>query len=597
MLVGGDQKKAKTFLGPARSQLEILKQDMSFQNLSQGVRKIWLNSDVYVECRKIFNYQECRVWVRPTEVLAEEKNVRYFLVIFSTGSGNEAVVWNLISDTVVMTISTLTEITEKLTELNLPVPVEAVCPETDSHEWNASLPTHIHDAPLMLPDYIVGWFEVPEYNNMTTSVHSWKYPAQFTYPGGDEILNWDLDYVDQSPLPYPNKTVLSTTATNDEEDEKASYINVFWSRAGSGYPSYADTDVFSTFFEDLTGCSFPAEIAVQRYQQFWHPFFWYSNKDIEGNLTNLSADGRGILLADSWADGEWNCATTALEKDSLIWQASGIAAITEDIDSESLDDPQVLLFEYVSVCHKFVDTYGSGMCDKDLSEFEEYFRIYEHGKVELSGLVKDILDLTNTERVGQGVHELVFNSVLSEAAQRHANDQAALVAASGLEGITDGHTGTDGTLPPERAFDAGYFLWIEDDVEKVKNDTTTWAWKITENVAWTWDSSPAERAIQLWKASTSGHWENMIDEDLSELGIGVAGMPGGGYVFVQNFGKVDHRYPGFSPFNPENLKDYIDTNFTFDPANEDTRQPRMYLLGSVELNNNQYYRLTGRIQE
>lgn len=589
MLVGGDEKKAKAFLGPARSQMEILKNQMSFQNLSQGIRRLWLNNNVYVECRKIFDYQECRVWVRPELEKPEEQTVRYFLVVFASGSGNEAVVWDLVSNTVFMTVDTLTEITTKFADLGLPTLTEAVCPATDSHEWEAYPPPQVHDSPLMLPNYIVGFFEIPEYEDMITSVHSWKYPAEFSYPGGfQEVLNWDLDYIDESPLPYPNKSVISTTSPNDEDEEKASYISVFWSSADDGYPSYADTTNYSTIFENLTGCDFPSGLSIQRYLQYWHPFFWYSNKDIDGTLSNLSADGRGILLADSWEDGEWTCSPLTLDKSSLIWQTSGIATITENTEEELLDDPQVLLFEYVSVCHKFVDTFGSGMCDKDLSEFEEHFRIYEHGKIELTGLVKEILDLTNAERVGQGTHELVFNSVLSEAAQRHAEDQAALVASSGVEGITDGHTGTDGSSPMDRITDAGYFTWIDTDI---------WGYKISENVAWTYDSSPAARAIQLWKASTTGHWENMIDEDLSELGVGVAGLPDGGYIFVQNFGKVDHRYPGFSPFDTTELKNYIDTNFIFDPVNEDTRVPKMYLLGSVELNNNQFYRLTGRRQD
>lgn len=89
VLVGGDKKKAETFIGPARSQLEILKQDMSFQNLSQGVRKVWLNSNVYVECRKIFNYQECKIWVRPIvakEVIGEDIYLYIHIVKPNIGS-------------------------------------------------------------------------------------------------------------------------------------------------------------------------------------------------------------------------------------------------------------------------------------------------------------------------------------------------------------------------------------------------------------------------------------------------------------------------------------------------------------------------------
>lgn len=600
ILVGGDKKAAMTFAGPARSQLEILKQGMSFQNLSQGIRRVWLNENVYIECRKIFNYQECRVWVRPAPVIEVEKQiVRYFLVVFATGSGNEAVVWDMVSDTVFMGINPETEINYTLAELQtsfedagLPAFIEAEYPSTDSHEWFITYPSDRYDTPLILPDYLYGWFAQAGYYY----VFSHLYPASGYTARPDGLVRsvqWDFDYIDESPLPHPNKEVLSDTATQEEDVEQASYITFFQGSVNDESPLVSE-------FEPLTGLPWPEDAErVFRLFQYWHPFFWYTIKDSSGDLAVLSAEGKGILLVDSWRDGEWADMGDGadLVKDSLTWHNAGIAAIAETDEAVPLEDPQVLLFEYVSVCHKFEDTYGTGMCDKALSDFDEYFRIYEHGKIPLRGMVKQILDLTNIERVAQGKHELVFNSVLSESAQRHARDQAALVAASGTEGITDGHTGTDGTLPSERAFDAGYFTWIEDDVENVKNETTVWAWKVSENVAWTWDPSPAERVIQLWKSSTQGHWENMIDEDLVEMGVGIASMSGGGYIIVQNFGKVDHRYPGFSPFNTDELKNYVDTNFLFDPVHEDTRQPRMYLLGSVELNNDEFYRLTGRMQE
>src|SRR6056297_2598078 len=83
ILVGGDKEKAKSFIGPARSQLNILKQNMSFQKLKQGIRKIWLNSDVYVECRQIFDYQECKIWVRPIEAIIDSVDQEvYFYIHF-----------------------------------------------------------------------------------------------------------------------------------------------------------------------------------------------------------------------------------------------------------------------------------------------------------------------------------------------------------------------------------------------------------------------------------------------------------------------------------------------------------------------------------
>lgn len=88
MLVGGDKTKAKEFIGQANSQMNILIQEMSFQKLFQGVRQVWLNDDVLIECRKIGNYQECRIWVRPFEDDKEEikKGVYYYIRIKNDGS-------------------------------------------------------------------------------------------------------------------------------------------------------------------------------------------------------------------------------------------------------------------------------------------------------------------------------------------------------------------------------------------------------------------------------------------------------------------------------------------------------------------------------
>lgn len=86
MLIGGDKKRALEFLGAARSQMEILKKQMSFQKLSQGTRKIWLFEDVHVECFKCHNYQESRIWVRPHEDNLEiVDEAIFFIRIFHPG--------------------------------------------------------------------------------------------------------------------------------------------------------------------------------------------------------------------------------------------------------------------------------------------------------------------------------------------------------------------------------------------------------------------------------------------------------------------------------------------------------------------------------
>jgi len=51
----GDKVLAEQFIGPAKSQMRILENSMKFQNLSQAIRRVKLNTDVYVECVRVFN--------------------------------------------------------------------------------------------------------------------------------------------------------------------------------------------------------------------------------------------------------------------------------------------------------------------------------------------------------------------------------------------------------------------------------------------------------------------------------------------------------------------------------------------------------------
>ena len=72
----------------------------------------------------------------------------------------------------------------------------------------------------------------------------------------------------------------------------------------------------------------------------------------------------------------------------------------------------------------------------------------------LTQTMKDIFDGTNQYRVDNDVDILVLNSVLSESAQRHANDMASIIDTN--TGAV-GHDGTDGSAPDGRIADAGYF--------------------------------------------------------------------------------------------------------------------------------------------
>jgi len=69
IVILGDITKGKQYLGQADSQLNILQNQMSFQNLQQSWRTVRLAKDVIVECFSGFNLSEVRIHATPLKPL------------------------------------------------------------------------------------------------------------------------------------------------------------------------------------------------------------------------------------------------------------------------------------------------------------------------------------------------------------------------------------------------------------------------------------------------------------------------------------------------------------------------------------------------
>ena len=185
-LVGGDKRRAMVFIGPANSQMELLRRDMSFQGLKQGVRRVWLHKDVYIECRKVFNYQECRIWVAPKTQL-QKREEALFAFIVSTYSEDKAFVWDPVNDELLYECDSLVNITDAI-EADGFTPKVQLQPDG---EWSFSSGGGLTtDLPGNLPDslHTVLWFinsftgtvfnAVVPYN---PDINSWNYEAYIEY--------------------------------------------------------------------------------------------------------------------------------------------------------------------------------------------------------------------------------------------------------------------------------------------------------------------------------------------------------------------------------------------------------------------------------
>jgi uncharacterized protein YkwD len=162
-----------------------------------------------------------------------------------------------------------------------------------------------------------------------------------------------------------------------------------------------------------------------------------------------------------------------------------------------------------------------------------------------------LLHCTNEERRRYGLHDLHFSPQLSVAAQRHAVCMA--------ENGYFSHTGRQGTTVTDR----------------VLRNTSYRYDKLAENLFWRSPDNDPAAAVEGWMTSTTGHRENILSEEFSEVGLGYASS-GSEHYYVQVFG-----HPLTTPaIVPESTRDVL-----FHLTNQARRNAHLHpLVLSAELN-------------
>lgn len=112
-------------------------------------------------------------------------------------------------------------------------------------------------------------------------------------------------------------------------------------------------------------------------------------------------------------------------------------------------------------------------------------------------ITNEVVNLTNQERAEFGCPALAISDQLTQAAQGHAEDMAATSTLS--------HTGSDGSSPWDRILATGYTYSAA-----------------AENVAAGYQTP--ESVVQGWMNS-EGHRNNILNCDLTEIGVGYALSP------------------------------------------------------------------------
>lgn len=163
------------------------------------------------------------------------------------------------------------------------------------------------------------------------------------------------------------------------------------------------------------------------------------------------------------------------------------------------------------------------------------------GLVEPSAVAERAIRRTNDYRAEQGLHAVEVSAELREASRYFAE----YMARSGRYGHT-----ADGNQPSERAEAHGYEICI-----------------VTENIANVYreqgfsdEDALAQEVVQGWIESPP-HRRNMVDADVTEIGVGVArSEESGAYYAVQMFGRPQAQAIEFSLANEW----HADVDYTLD---------------------------------
>jgi uncharacterized protein YkwD len=131
----------------------------------------------------------------------------------------------------------------------------------------------------------------------------------------------------------------------------------------------------------------------------------------------------------------------------------------------------------------------------------------------LSSALQQVVDLTNQARASEGKAPLTVNAQLNSAAKRMSDDMA---SHDTIQPGAAAHQGSDGTNPGARITAAGY-KW------------SRWA----ENIAAGYPD--AQAVVQAW-LNSPGHRENIMNGNLTQIGVAVSYSGSGQAYWTQDFG-------------------------------------------------------------
>ena len=346
-----------------------------------------------------------------------------------------------------------------------------------------------------------------------------------------------------------------------EDKLTTAYLWRWW---GDALKEFGSTDIMEDDFISETGNPWPTgENYVELEYIFFNPVFGVDLSSGSAYLSQMQCATDGLY--QSWRDADWASGIKTSNMDA--WCKYGLAT------KGTID---VICSAY-SIC---TDIGTGDECNDYVDRFESEMQIFYRldGSVALSTGGINVLELINAERVSAGKGTLSSCPNLQAAAQRHADD----MAANGFVG----HTGSDSTDATTRILQADYLLHrnsIYQSTALAENCASADLSQTTGTCTATLDGSVIYESeggcsfavvVAGWMES-AGHSANILYDDFTDTGIGIAISEGGITYICQTFGWRQNKWAGFGPFNTENLKTWIDSNFTW--TGSATRLPKIYL--------------------
>lgn len=341
------------------------------------------------------------------------------------------------------------------------------------------------------------------------------------------------------------------------------------------YRASSDVVPLKELYTSLTGVSPEDGLELQRHIHLYYiPIFgWdYYSYVIHNNMGHLDQSLFSVeKIFDSWINCEISGTETELSVNGGLYTTAGKA---------EKGDIQVVY-----------DAYNITINGEYQSGLHLYAKV--PAAVAMTPLELRTLELTNEERVNDGADPLPFNMALQRAAKRHLDDmlehwEEYLYYFENIPGST--HTGTDGTEVWNRCGIEGYVnhwkMYIAGHIPHATENNAlvippeNWEGDITTEIA--------AYFVLGWMESEEGHRENLLDPAQDDIGIACGVAPDGNYVAVQVFGQLTGRPAGYfsltedaAYMGEENvggwLKGFIDDNFTWAGAGDESRIPKIYL--------------------